>query len=58
MEPNDKDESGENIPRSKHEYITIKGTGTRFDGIYDIDKLFFKLLAFIAVVCLLVLIFL
>jgi|GEM_PF-3485182 len=58
MKPDGKNDSGENISRAKPEFITIKGTGTRFDGIYDIDKLLLKTLAFIVVVCILALIFL
>jgi len=51
-------DSRKNNSRSKSKFFTIKGTGTRFDGIYDIDKLLFKLLAFTVVVCILALIFL
>jgi len=56
--PGKKTNSGKKTSRSKSKPIVIKGSGTRFDGIYDVDELFFKLMAFVAVVCILALIFL
>ncbi|MEN6326036.1 MAG: hypothetical protein ABFD18_07520 [Syntrophomonas sp.] len=38
--------------------IVIKGCTARFNGTYNIDRLFIKLLAFVVVVCVIALIFL
>jgi len=56
--PGNKRNTGKKTSRSKSKPIVIKGTGTRFDGIYDVDEIFFKLMAFVAVVCIFALIFL
>ena len=48
--------TGKTASRYKQVLIIVRGTGTRFDGVYDLDELLLRLL-YVVVVCVLIWIF-